>query len=74
MLVVLMNLFLLRRIDYALLEGEENVLTEQIWFLQIISYWEVVTSIFNYLWLFLFLVGMIFFDLFWNVKLFIAAK
>ena len=36
-------IFFLGRTDYAL---EENVLTVQIWFLPIISYWEVVTRIF----------------------------
>ena len=80
MLLVPMNLFFLWRVDYAL---EENVLTEQILFLPLISYWEVVTRIPGIDFLrFLFLVSMInallcksiFFDLFWNVKLFIAAK
>ena len=35
-------IFFLWRVDYAL---EENVLTEQMWFLPLISHWEVVTRI-----------------------------
>ena len=35
-------IFFLWRVDYAL---KENVLTEQMWFLPLISYWEVVTCI-----------------------------
>ena len=35
-------IFILWRVDYPLVE---NVLTEQMWFLPLISYWEVVTRI-----------------------------
>ena len=63
------------RVDHA---REENVLTEQIWFLPIISYKEVVTHFLRLLCLvgiwFALWCKSIFFDLFWNVKLFNAAK
>ena len=70
-------IFFLWRVDYAL---EENVLTEQMWFLPLISYWEVVTRILIFcgycLWSAWFALWCksIFFDLFWKVKLFNAAK
>ena len=38
-----MTFFRLWRVDYT---SEENVLTEQMWFLPLISYWEVMTRIF----------------------------
>ena len=80
MLLVAIFFFLfLWRVDYAL---EENVLTDQMWFLPLISDWEVVTRIFSDFLRSLFLVGMIcplmqehfVFDLFWNIKFFIAAN
>ena len=58
---------------------KENVLTEQMWFLPLISYWEVMTRIFcGYCcfwsaWFALWCKS-ISFDLFWNAVLFIAAK
>ena len=75
MLLVPMNFFLWR-VDYAL---EENFLTEQMWFLLLISYWKVVTRILIFcgcLWSAWFVLWCksIFFDLFWKVKLFNAAK
>ena len=70
-------IFFLWRVDYAL---EENVLTEQMWFLPLISYWEVVTRILIFYgycvwsaWLALWCKN-IFFCLFWKVKLLNAAK
>ena len=44
MLLVPMTFFLLWRVDYT---SEENVLTEQIGFLPLISYREVMTRIFR---------------------------
>ena len=38
-----MTFFRLWQADYT---SEENVLTEQMWFLPLISYWEVMTRIF----------------------------
>ena len=69
--------FFLWRVDYAL---EGNILTEQMWFLPLISYWEVVTQILIFcsycLWSewFALWCKSTFFDLFWKVKLFNAAK
>ena len=69
--------FFLWQVDYAL---EENFLTEQMWFLPHISYWKVVTRILIFcgycLWSAWFVLWCksIFFDLFWKLELFIAAK
>ena len=65
MLLVLMNLFFLWRVDYAL---EENIFDFAYYFILRGRDMHI-----DYLRL-LFLVGIIFFDLFWNVKLFIAGK
>ena len=70
------NEFFFWRVDYT---SEENVLTEQMWFLPLISYWEVMTRIFcGYCcfwsaWFALWCKS-ISFDLFWIAMLFIAAK
>ena len=69
--------FFLWRIDYAL---EENILTERMWFLPLISYWEVMTGILifcgYYLWSARLAVWCksILFELFWKVKFFNAAR
>ena len=73
------NFFLfLWRLDYAL---EENVLTDQMWFLPLILNWEVVTRILIFrghcfwsAWFALWCKGIFSLTRFWNVKFFITAK